>query len=420
MPGDDEEVPVVSPVEAPVETPEGGSEYHRPTLRAAHEKLQPAMDALGKGELERLNLDPWSTMIRVVGAWPRIRAMREEIVAELPRFDIARFDTIEERALALGHVHATEQGVEGTNERLLELRAQATRQRDIFRGITRTLLAWGLLRPGVKKLLKAHRGDSRIAFDLVDLAVLFRHEWATIGPRTGLQFHELDEAETLGTQLLEAAGRHQQTLSPAARRVDRRQRAFTLLMQAYNDAISAIRYLRGGQKEANAIIPPLYRGRVRKSQRHAEHPGDDSPQAHDPAVSPAGAPASPAASHEPEVIHQPPPASAVAHDGVHAPASAASHDAAHGAAGPLSTLGPLVPGGPGGSPFLDDLPATAGPHRATESTAPWTQAIRGGGAQLTMDIAHPPPAAAPPQAHGEAARSPRGRGPRAKKHPDRR
>jgi len=272
-----------------------------PRFRHAYDNLLPEMMALDPGELHQVNLDVPTVLPTVLGAWPRIHAMREQIVAHLPTFDIKRFDKIEDYTLALGHAQTEYMSAEASAEGLPALNERAVEQRDLFLAIARVLVLWKLLQPEQLSQFRGIVGYQNVAFELMGLSSLFRKEWGSVGPRTGLQLSELDDAERLGDTVLSALGLRKTASTGEV--VQLRQRAFTLFLRAYNDAVRAITHLRWEEDDADTIIPRLYPGRPRKANK----PSADPAEARTPA-----APASPAA-----------------------PAA------------------PAVPGGPGGNPFIN-------------------------------------------------------------------
>jgi hypothetical protein len=289
-------------------------------MRHAYEAMLPAMMALKPEELLKVNIDVAATVPRVLGALPRIRGMREQIASHLGKFDLARFDQIEQRTRALAHAHTERTYIEAASEALPALLVKAVKLRDIFLAIARLLVLWELLDPALIAPFKG-QGSQNVGFELRGIAGLIRKEWARVAKRSGLDLAEVDAAEQLGDEVLEAQGVHE---GPAAvDTVQLRQRAFTLFYQAYDDATWAIEFLVRTPSEVEAIIPTLY-------PRRGRGPSKNTPD------SPDHAPGGPSAAHDP-------------HDAP-SPAAPATPEAPAGAV-PLHPA-PAVPGGPGGSPFI--------------------------------------------------------------------
>ena len=57
-------------------------------------------------ELLQISLDIPQAVATVFGVLPAVKALREQIVKELPTFDVVRFDTLEDHTLVLSATHA--------------------------------------------------------------------------------------------------------------------------------------------------------------------------------------------------------------------------------------------------------------------------------------------------------------------------
>ena len=77
---------------------------------AAYQELLPEISALDEPDLVPINVDVLTAVTTVLGALPKLRALRPQIEAEWRRFDFERFDKLEAYALALSHAHALWRG----------------------------------------------------------------------------------------------------------------------------------------------------------------------------------------------------------------------------------------------------------------------------------------------------------------------
>ena len=68
---------------------------------AAFERVKAELFALRAEELQQVSLDITAAFATVMGVLPEVRALRDRLVKELPAFDIAPFDKLEDYALAL-------------------------------------------------------------------------------------------------------------------------------------------------------------------------------------------------------------------------------------------------------------------------------------------------------------------------------
>lgn len=298
-----------------------GSE-HTTTMRQVYEALLPRLLTLQPEELKSLNLEIPSTVSSIVGAWPRVSSFRDQIASQLPKLDLTDFDQLKNYALAMGHAHAECALADQANLGLPALNEKVTRMRDIFLSIARTLVLWGLLDAERFASIRGASGYKVVAFELTSLSSLFRQEWAVIGPRSGLQLADLEEADLLGTRMVAAVGARGDGSTTDSQAGQMRLRAFTLFKRAYKDAHRALSYVRAEQGDVDAILPPIYPGRPRRGR---------------------GSPDEPAVEPTPEPPVQGAPNGQGGHPVTPAPDSPVS---------PAAPTGPSTPGGPGGSPFL--------------------------------------------------------------------
>jgi len=266
---------------APADVPATG-----PLFREAFEKHLPAMMAIPADKLMNINLDIPSAVTAVLGAWGDLKAMRSQLAHELPSFDLASFDALEEYAMAMGHAHLEHLSSSPSSEALVALHGRAQELRDLFLTDTQALVRRGLVQAQQVAEYKGLSGYKNVAFELLGLVGVLRHHWPTIGTRTAIEVAELSEAERLGQQLVRASGAREQGPAAVAETALRRQRAFTLFMRSYDATRRAISFLRWEQGDADSIAPVLYTGRPRRRP--------DAPDAPPPASTPLS-PVKPAA-----------------------------------------------------------------------------------------------------------------------------
>src|SRR5690606_26364868 len=129
-------------------------------------------------------------------------------------------------------------------------------------------------------------GYRDLAEDLIALVNLYRGHWPLIANRTAITMDEIEHAESLAAQLVIAVG--ERDLVPVARSaaMEQRERAFALLVEAYNDARRAVLYLRAYDGDADEIAPSLYAGRTRPRDDAVEptSPGEPQPSTSQPSA----------------------------------------------------------------------------------------------------------------------------------------
>ena len=247
-----------------------GDDAHALRLAAAFEQALPATTALREAALLHVNIDVPNAIITVLGALPKILAYRAEAQA-LPRFDIAHFDKLELYARALAHAHARFLFAATRPGALLELIEAGVKLRDTLCSDALALAHRGLV-PGQRiAAFKGNTGYKNIAFDLLSLASLLRMHWDNIASRSALQLSELDAAESLAQQLIQAVGTREQAPSTLAQAQAQRQRNFTLFSRSYSQVRRAIGYLRFDNEDVDKICPSLYAGRGGSRRKDSPH-----------------------------------------------------------------------------------------------------------------------------------------------------
>lgn len=254
---------------------------HQALFREAFARQLPAMMLLTAEQLLAVNLDLLSAVITVLGAWSEIRAMRPQIARELPFFDLATFDLIEEFALAAGHAQLEFASASASSEELQQLNVRATELRDLFLSDIRALVKRKLVKAEQVSDFKGLFGYKHVAFELLGLTVVARQVWPVISDRTAIEPAELDEAERLVRRMASAIGEREQGPAQVAEPAQVRQRAFTLLVSAYDDARRAISYLRWHEGDVDTIAPSLY-AKHGGSQRKDRAADDDKEPAAKP------------------------------------------------------------------------------------------------------------------------------------------
>jgi hypothetical protein len=119
---------------------------------------------------------------------------------------------------------------------------------------------------------------------------VLRESWSKIEGKTAINQEELNQARLRADELLTAVGLREQGPPAASQTARTRQRAFTLLVQAYNQVRRAVSYLRWDDRDLDAIAPSLYE---RRSPRRRGEEAGQAPLAviPTPLATPVAAPA---------------------------------------------------------------------------------------------------------------------------------
>lgn len=236
-----------------------------PTEQEASEafrRIEPELASVDPADLVRITTDVGKATAMALGAAPRIAQYRDLIVRELPSFAIAKLDKLADYALAAFYAHATAapSPVDATFPALMD---EATELRERLLVAAEAMVHFGLLDAARVATIRAGNGQIDTAKDLVACSAMFKEQWATLEGKQPVTVEEVERAGKLGTELMLVLGPktvRAQVGEPAATAVDadRRARAFTLLVDAYESCRRAVGYLRWSEGDVDVIAPSMF------------------------------------------------------------------------------------------------------------------------------------------------------------------
>jgi hypothetical protein len=229
----------------------------------------PDMRALREGELAALNLDTAAAVTTVLGALPKIRRLRDHLLA-LQGIDEALIDDLEDYASAAAEAHSRFRIATTRRDHLIPLNRKAAKLRETLKLDVQALVRRGLIEPARVASFKGRTGYKNVAFELIGYANLLRASWPRIEGRTAIPKQDIEEALRLGDALVRAAGERQQG-SAVAEASNIRQRAMTLLLRSYDEVRRAIAFLRRHEGDAERIAPSLRAGRGGRGKCRPRH-----------------------------------------------------------------------------------------------------------------------------------------------------
>jgi len=252
------------------ENPDPAAEEATPHLfHAAFDKTAPERAALSADDLVVINLDVPIMVTTVLGSLSRLLALRDEIVEALPKFEIAYIDNLQTYAQALAHAHVVYRAAAEPTAPLPSLVARASELRALLLSDASALANRKLIDGKVLTRLKGGPGYLNVCADVGVLVLLLRERWTEIAPRTAIRPRELDEAERLYERVTFAyadrARRSPQVLAAASDR----QRAYTVLFNAYRQARRAVMYIRFDAADVDTYLPSLFAGRRSRRAKRA-------------------------------------------------------------------------------------------------------------------------------------------------------
>jgi hypothetical protein len=227
---------------------------------AAYERRLPAILALKDSDLATLNVDVHASTTTALGALPKIRAFTARIAA-LGDIDQSLIEGLEDYAQAASEAHSRYVTALVPRNEAAALQDEALKTRRVFRADAEALAARGLIDRARLAPFKNRSGYRNLAFELIDYANLLRDCWPMIQGRTGVLAEEIQRAKELGEELVLAVANREQGAVKVAETEAIRHRAVTLFLKAYDETRRAVKFLRWRERDAETIVPSLYRGR---------------------------------------------------------------------------------------------------------------------------------------------------------------
>ncbi len=252
----------------------------------AYEKTLPATEVIEPDELLTLNVDAAGAVTMALGTLKRVMQFRDRAAA-LPEFDVAAFDELEQHALAMGHAHTLYMGVSAAPETIQQLNEEGLQLRNVLFADASALAARKLISGDRIGEMKANIGYQNLAFDLMALAQVLRNSWSSISSKTAVTTDDLDRAELIGDQLMNALSDRAVSPQSVSEVATQRQRNFTLLVRTYGQVRRAVAFLRWSEGDVETLAPSLYSGRGNSNVKKKDDPKSGGDAGTRPAVTTA-------------------------------------------------------------------------------------------------------------------------------------
>ena len=240
-------------------------------------RIAPDVAAVSREQLTQVNLDLQEATGTILGVMPEVIALRDQIIKELPKFDITYIDKLEDYTLALRYAHAAFQTATQPPDDLAELSEEAAKLRAQLLADATALSLRDLLDGRKLESLKGAKGIKNIAQDLQMLSQIFQENWAKIQGKSGTIAEDLQTASRIATRLTRIVGVREQSPAQTEAVTEQRLRVFALTMRAYDEVRAAVAFVRRREGDAEEITPNLYTGRGRSRAAPAT-PTKDEPQ----------------------------------------------------------------------------------------------------------------------------------------------
>ncbi|HEU4407439.1 MAG TPA: hypothetical protein VFS43_19390 [Polyangiaceae bacterium] len=240
-------------------------------LAEAYERVRGDLEALSPREVVSVRAPVDFAVMTVFGALPNIEALLPEMREALPKLDFGAIGRLPDYARALLFTDQRARRASKAPPELPALLAEALPLRERLLSAAELLATYGAVSGGRVAAIRRGTGRLDAATDLMALAALFREGGPELVGRTPASDEEVARAGQLAASLLEAIGRRAVGTDDASRPspfADERNRAFCVLLRAYDEARRAIAFLRWREGDADALAPSIF-ARPRRRRRGA-------------------------------------------------------------------------------------------------------------------------------------------------------
>jgi hypothetical protein len=242
-----------------------------------YEELLPEIRAFDADKVVQVNLDIMQLVSTVLGSLPEIIAKEKEIRGQLAGFDIDRALRLEAYVMALSHAHRQWLNAVKPPDGLEALVEEATRLRENLFSDASALVQRKLMDGARLAELLGPIGYKNLASDLLVLSGMFREQYPKISGKCATQKAEIARADQLAADILRAVGLKEQGTALIAETTDIRNRAFTIVIELYDQARRAIQYLRWKEDDADTIAPSLFAARSARKRTETPKPPAPTP-----------------------------------------------------------------------------------------------------------------------------------------------
>jgi hypothetical protein len=251
--------------------------------------VKPDLDALNLDELIQVNADIPSTVSTILGVLPEVTSLRPRMEKELPSFNLGAFDKLEDCALALSYAQTVYLTATQPQDEIQPVAEEGVKLRERLLAELKTLSLHGMVNAAQLEQLKGINGYKNLAQDLQILSKLLEEVWPTVQGKILTTADDLQTAYRFSTRLMRVVGLREQGPVQLAAATESRMRAFTLVVNTYEETRRAVTYLRAPQGDAESIAPSLYTGRGRRQKPEPEQPPAPVPPNANPPPAPAPA-----------------------------------------------------------------------------------------------------------------------------------
>jgi hypothetical protein len=254
----------------------------------AFAELHDEIAAVGDDLLVPISVDISFAHQIALAAADRVDELMPEL-AKLPALDFDRIRKLRIYAAACQHAHVLATSAREDDPRLRRLLDEGAKLRQDLLSTAELLVHFGEVSEDRMAAVRGGQGHVEMAKSLEQLGVLFEEIWERVVRRIPVTAEMVERAPGLALEINVLLGARMMAKGSEAQSM--RQRAFTLLVMAYDECRSAVEYLRRREGDAVSFTPSLFvKKRRRGSAVEAEEPVTDAPEAPVPALAPTPTP----------------------------------------------------------------------------------------------------------------------------------
>jgi hypothetical protein len=242
-----------------------------PTNADALESAKPELMKIPATSLRPINLDIPTIILTIMGALGALRALRALIAAVLGEAQAVYVDKLLVYVQATSQAH-TDYLIALSPTNLQEMSDELVTRRDVLVSEATTLVKRKLIRAGELGELRGNVGFTNQIFDVFQVVTLLRKHWADVEPNSGVTLAELDAAERLAQRFTQVLADREKAASQTGELAEMRQRAYTGLLDTWDQVRRAVIYLRWNEGDAENIAPSLWAGRSRRPVGQTDGP----------------------------------------------------------------------------------------------------------------------------------------------------
>jgi hypothetical protein len=230
-----------------------------PVNEAALERTMKHAGALTPEQLRRVTVDVMAAIRTARGALAALEPMRKQLAKELPLFDLAPLDRMDDtcRALLVAHERYSNESARRSAE-LPKLEAQAIEVRKVALGDLEALAARGVISAADVSKIREGQGRDDLLLDLHAIDRLLTAAREAMGKKLWVSEEEQAYLRATATAFSDALLTADDSGKADRARVETRQRIFTLLVNDYDQLRRLATFALWNEGTSDTLVPSLF------------------------------------------------------------------------------------------------------------------------------------------------------------------